>query len=60
MGVSPEHDLPSETVAPIEYVNLRAEHLPQVHDLLRRTFWDGIDGLWNDFRTIGSVAYTSS
>lgn len=45
MYISPERDMPTETIAPIEYVTLRAEHLPQVHDILRRTFWDGIDGL---------------
>ncbi|TFY54025.1 hypothetical protein EVJ58_g9105 [Rhodofomes roseus] len=37
-----EREQPIETVAPIEYVSLRPEHLPQVHDLLRRTFWEGI------------------
>lgn len=50
-GVSPERDQPTETTAPIEYVNLRTEHLPQVHDILRRTFWDGIDGLWHCYRS---------
>ena len=34
-----------EPVAPITYVTLTAEHLPQVHDLLHRSFWSGIDGL---------------
>jgi hypothetical protein len=33
-----------EPVAPITYVTLTAEHLPQVHDLLQRSFWSGIDG----------------
>jgi hypothetical protein len=33
-----------ESVAPIIYVTLSREHLPQVHDLLERTFWEGIDG----------------
>jgi hypothetical protein len=33
-----------ESVAPIMYVTLSKEHLPQVHDLLERTFWEGIDG----------------
>jgi hypothetical protein len=33
-----------ESVAPITYVTLTAEHLPQVHDLLHRSFWSGIDG----------------
>ncbi|KAH9971741.1 hypothetical protein BGW80DRAFT_1174286, partial [Lactifluus volemus] len=32
-----------EPVAPITYVTLTAEHLPQVHDLLQRSFWSGID-----------------
>ncbi|KZT09856.1 uncharacterized protein LAESUDRAFT_462721 [Laetiporus sulphureus 93-53] len=39
----PDRDQPNETIAPIEYVSLRASHLRQVHDLLRRTFWEGID-----------------
>ncbi|KAH8996113.1 hypothetical protein EDB86DRAFT_1037800 [Lactarius hatsudake] len=32
-----------ESLAPITYVTLTAEHLPQVHDLLHRSFWSGID-----------------
>ncbi|KAI9510026.1 hypothetical protein F5148DRAFT_658941 [Russula earlei] len=32
-----------ESVAPIMYVTLTAEHLPQVHDILHRSFWSGID-----------------
>ncbi|KZV69314.1 hypothetical protein PENSPDRAFT_676161 [Peniophora sp. CONT] len=40
---SPDDDLPDETTAPITYVTLSAEHLPQVHDILRRTFWDGVN-----------------
>lgn len=39
-----EDDLPVETAAPITYVTLAPEHLPQIHDLLRRTFWDGVNG----------------
>ncbi|KZT70764.1 hypothetical protein DAEQUDRAFT_165365 [Daedalea quercina L-15889] len=39
----PEREQSTETMAPIEYVHLRPEHLPQVHDLLRRTFWEGIN-----------------
>ena len=41
---SPEEDLPDETLAPITYVTLAAEHLPQIHDILQRTFWDGVNG----------------
>ncbi|KAK0457871.1 uncharacterized protein EV420DRAFT_1271118 [Desarmillaria tabescens] len=32
-----------ETSAPIEYCSLRACHLDQVHELLARAFWEGID-----------------
>ncbi|KAF8920108.1 hypothetical protein CPB85DRAFT_611553 [Mucidula mucida] len=39
----PDHELPLEKAGIIEYGTLQAWHLPQVHDLLRRTFWDGID-----------------
>ncbi|CCM02563.1 uncharacterized protein FIBRA_04666 [Fibroporia radiculosa] len=39
----PEREQPIEIEAPIEYVALHPSHLPQVHDLLARTFWDGID-----------------
>ncbi len=42
---SPDHELPLEKAGIIEYGTLQAWHLPQVHDLLRRTFWDGIDGV---------------
>jgi len=36
-------DAVQESLAPITYVTLTAEHLPQVHDLLHRSFWSGID-----------------
>ncbi|TFY83649.1 hypothetical protein EWM64_g373 [Hericium alpestre] len=39
----PANELPSETRAPITYTTLTAEHLPQIHDLLHRLFWTGID-----------------
>jgi len=45
MRSSPDRDVVQESVAPITYVTLTAEHLPQVHDLLHRSFWYGIDGL---------------
>ncbi|OAX36025.1 hypothetical protein K503DRAFT_827179 [Rhizopogon vinicolor AM-OR11-026] len=32
-----------EAPVPIRYVSLQAPHLQQVHDLLARAFWDGID-----------------
>lgn len=32
-------------MAPITYSTLHAYHLPQVHDLLERSFWTGIDGM---------------
>ncbi|TFL02030.1 hypothetical protein BDV98DRAFT_612300 [Pterulicium gracile] len=31
------------STAPIYYETLQAHHLPQVHDLLSRTFWSGIN-----------------
>ncbi|EIW78957.1 hypothetical protein CONPUDRAFT_138221 [Coniophora puteana RWD-64-598 SS2] len=34
---------PSELQMPIAYRTLAATHLPQVNDLLERTFWNGID-----------------
>ncbi|TFY72440.1 hypothetical protein EVG20_g559 [Dentipellis fragilis] len=39
----PTAELPDEVQAPITYTTLSAEHLPQIHDLLRRLFWAGID-----------------
>ncbi|KAG1743091.1 hypothetical protein EDB19DRAFT_1700035 [Suillus lakei] len=34
-----------EVPVPIRYVSLQPSHLRQVHELLARVFWDGIDGL---------------
>ena len=42
--VSPERDQPKEDLAPIAYCKLQSTHLPQVHDLLERSFLAGIDG----------------
>ncbi|KAJ7860443.1 hypothetical protein B0H14DRAFT_576761 [Mycena olivaceomarginata] len=39
----PERDCPSSTVSPITYSSLEPWHLDQVHDLLGRAFWSGID-----------------
>ncbi|KAK0218254.1 hypothetical protein IW262DRAFT_1274590 [Armillaria fumosa] len=39
----PEQTHVAETSAPIEYCSLRACHLNQVHELLARSFWEGID-----------------
>ncbi|KAF8647728.1 hypothetical protein AX16_006563 [Volvariella volvacea WC 439] len=39
----PERDQPKESMAPLVFSPLRKNHLPQVHDLLTRTFWPGID-----------------
>lgn len=39
----PSRAVVQESVAPITYVTLTAEHLPQVHDILHRSFWSGID-----------------
>ena len=33
-----------EDVAPITYSTLHAYQLPQIHDLLERSFWHGING----------------
>lgn len=43
MGNSPSRAVVQESVAPITYVTLTAEYLPQVHDILHRSFWSGID-----------------
>ena len=42
--LSPEREQPQEAVAPITYRTLQRCHLAQVHDLLARVFWEGIDG----------------
>ncbi|KAI0029550.1 hypothetical protein K488DRAFT_56106 [Vararia minispora EC-137] len=39
----PNRDVSDEITAPITYVTLTPAHLPQVHDLLRRTFWEGVN-----------------
>jgi len=39
----PERERPSSTVSPITYSSLEPWHLDQVHDLLGRAFWSGID-----------------
>ena len=41
---SPEWDQPPERDAPITFTSLQERHLPQVHDILERSFWTGIDG----------------
>ncbi|KAG9128557.1 hypothetical protein FRC07_003446 [Ceratobasidium sp. 392] len=38
-----DSDNPSYTWAPVTYTPIYAFYLPQVHDLLERTFWPGID-----------------
>ncbi|KAH0836479.1 hypothetical protein J3R83DRAFT_8088 [Lanmaoa asiatica] len=40
---SPESDQPERPRTPITYVSLQPSHLRQVHDLLARVFWEGID-----------------
>lgn len=42
---SPEREQAQEMVAPITYCTLQRCHLAQVHDLLGRAFWEGIDGM---------------
>ncbi|KAJ7498011.1 hypothetical protein B0H11DRAFT_829890 [Mycena galericulata] len=39
----PERDRPPNIVSPITYTSLQLWHLDQVHDLLGRAFWSGID-----------------
>ncbi|KAJ7483192.1 hypothetical protein FB451DRAFT_101778 [Mycena latifolia] len=39
----PERDRPPSTVSPITYTSLQPWHLDQVHDMLSRAFWSGID-----------------
>ncbi|EED85667.1 predicted protein [Postia placenta Mad-698-R] len=39
----PGREQPEETIAPITYVSLQPCHLDQIHDLLARTFWEGIN-----------------
>jgi hypothetical protein len=43
MQNSPSRAEVQESAAPVTYVTLTAEHLPQVHDLLHHSFWSGID-----------------
>ncbi|KAF9219705.1 hypothetical protein BS17DRAFT_372672 [Gyrodon lividus] len=42
--VHPERDRTGRPYMPITYVSLQPLHLRQVHELLARVFWDGIDG----------------
>jgi len=44
VAYSPGQELPEDATAPIDYVTLERWHLPQIHDLLSRIFWPGIDG----------------
>ncbi|TFK63248.1 hypothetical protein BDN72DRAFT_847777 [Pluteus cervinus] len=39
----PEREQAGGILAPITFVSLSSSHLDQVHDLLSRTFWPGID-----------------
>ncbi|KAH8111048.1 hypothetical protein DFH11DRAFT_710853 [Phellopilus nigrolimitatus] len=39
----PEREQASRPSAPIDYQALHPSHLQQVHDLLSRTFWPGVD-----------------
>ena len=47
MHNSPSMALIQESAAPVTYVTLTAEHLLQVHDILHRSFWSGIDGSYS-------------
>ena len=42
--LSPERAQLLQAPAPIRYVSLQPSHIQQVHDILAREFWDGIDG----------------
>ena len=42
--VSPMREHALEPLAPITYSSLQSCHLQQVHDLLERSFWSGING----------------
>ncbi|KAJ3541883.1 hypothetical protein NMY22_g3710 [Coprinellus aureogranulatus] len=42
-GSMGDEDGSMETIAPIVYTTLQKSHLPQVHELLERAFWTGID-----------------
>ncbi len=44
--VSPERGCPEAEPAPITYSTLQASQLPQINDLLARSFWAGIDGVY--------------
>ncbi|KLO19093.1 hypothetical protein SCHPADRAFT_818852, partial [Schizopora paradoxa] len=39
----PERETVERCIHPIDYQRLQTEHLPQLHDLLSRTFWPGIN-----------------
>ncbi|KAJ3777649.1 hypothetical protein FB446DRAFT_783989 [Lentinula raphanica] len=39
----PDRDPVVETRSPIIYTSLQSTHLPQIHDILSRSFWQGID-----------------
>ncbi|KAG6840720.1 hypothetical protein C0991_004806 [Blastosporella zonata] len=39
----PERERPVETLAPIVYTSLEESHLREVHELLERVFWKGIN-----------------
>src|ERR1700753_2830343 len=49
-------DVPQETKGPIIYTSLQEWHLGQVHDLLTRTFWSGIDSTSSET----SIHFTSN
>ena len=61
MQNSPSRAVVQESVAPITYVTLTAEHLPQVHDILHRSFWSGIDGSYPILRggCLSEIPYLS-
>lgn len=52
---SPGREQPEETIAPITYVSLQPCHLDQIHDLLARTFWEGISGTYVVVRASSSI-----
>jgi hypothetical protein len=54
--LSAERDQTGRPHTPITYASLQPSHLRQVHELLARVFWDGIDG--ELLASAGSIFYT--
>lgn len=57
---SPEREPPIEDVSPITYSTLHPYQLPQIHDLLERSFWTGINGEQPIFSSKFFIQFNSS